>query len=137
MPFKPGQSGNPAGRKVGSLSKQGQLRAQMMETMMEAMPKVIESMIREAKAGNVQAATVLFKHCFPPVKPQMQPVAIEIDVNDDLSAIGQSIIDSTSRGEISPDVSSQLMNTLTGQAKLIEQTDLAERLKALEEGKTK
>jgi hypothetical protein len=70
--FKPGQSGNPAGR-----PKDKTPSTMLRKAIAEDMPDVVKKLIELAKEGDVQAAKVLMDIICPPLKPQALPVNIE------------------------------------------------------------
>ncbi|KJV05238.1 hypothetical protein, partial [Methylocucumis oryzae] len=88
--------------------------------------------LAQTKAGDVQACKVLLDRICPPLKPQTEAVTFDIANNDTLATIGQYVIDSIARGDISSDIGGQLLSNLGTQAKLIETTDLIQRIEALE-----
>ncbi len=49
-----------------------------------------------------------------------------------MTAKGEAVLSATSRGELAPDQGAKLLQTLTGQARLIETTELMTRIAALE-----
>jgi hypothetical protein len=82
-PFKPGQSGNPAGRPKKALLSDA-LRRQLAEAMQGAPEKTIaeviaRALIREAVAGNVQAIREVGDRSEG--KPA-QAIALDLDVRD-------------------------------------------------------
>ena len=124
--FKPGQSGNLNGRPKNR-TPATILRKQISEDM----PEIICTLIRLAKGGDVAAAKVLIDRVCPPLKAQSLPVALP--VADSLTEQGNEVIEATMRGQISPDIGSQLLGALANQAKLVEIDELAIRVKALED----
>lgn len=66
MPFKPGQSGNPSGKSKGLTSRQYELQKELLDLMSQhdadgktQYRQFIDSVIKKAIAGNVQAAKVV------------------------------------------------------------------------------
>lgn len=60
--FKPGQSGNPAGRQRGQSNR---LTEQARQILKEATPAVLEATISAAKAGDVQAQRLILGLTLP------------------------------------------------------------------------
>ena len=74
MAWKAGKSGNPKGRKPGGLNK---LTAQICTMADGAMPKVIEDLIEQTKAGD-RESRALFLKVFKPPTPRLVTTPIEI-----------------------------------------------------------
>lgn len=124
--FKPGTSGNPAGRPPG-IGTAEPLRAAIREHV----PAIITAMVEQAKAGDVQAARLLLERAIPAVKPIAEPVRVDM-VGDTLTDKAASILDTVSRGELSPADAKLLLDGLAGVAKITEIDELARRVSALE-----
>jgi hypothetical protein len=128
--FLPGQTGNPEGR-----PKKHTTAFKLRQSITDALPEILEAMIKQAKAGDTTAAKILLDRALPALKPQGDAVSFDIASNDTLATIGQSVIDQTSRGELSTDSATAIMSALATQAKIIESTDLLERIEKLEQSK--
>jgi hypothetical protein len=128
MAFKKGQSGNPAGRPAGGVNKVTRLREQIAE----ALPEIIRGLIVQARTGDSGAAKLLLERAIPALKPQTEPVVLNVSGKDSPSDIGRLIVDMTSRGEITPDNSALLLSALSTQVKLTEADELAARVHELE-----
>jgi hypothetical protein len=74
MAWKSGQSGNVKGRKPGGLNK---LTAQIRTMADGAMPKVIEDLIEQSKAGD-RESRALFLKVFKPPTPRLVTTPIDI-----------------------------------------------------------
>lgn len=123
--FKPGQSGNPAGR-----PKDKTPATLLRKSIVDDMPEIIKTLVNQAKAGDVQAAKVLIDRVCPILKPQAMPISLP--VNGTLADQGDEIIKATMAGQIPPDIGSQLITALANQGKLVELQELTERLQRLE-----
>lgn len=66
-------------------------------------------------------------------KPQTPPVEFELE-GDTPADHARSIVAATSRGEISPSVSAELLAAVSSTMKIIEVSELADRIAALEAG---
>lgn len=125
MAFKPGQSGNPAGRKPGSRNKK-------LELLRSNDTKLQKKVLDMAMEGDVGALKIIADRLWPRLKAQA--AAIKIDaVSDNIAEQGKKIIDAALSGEVTPDVLRDLLMALYAQGRLIELTDLEARLKTLEE----
>ena len=125
--FKPGQSGNPAGR-----PKDKTPATILRKSIIGDMPEIINTLVKLAKGGDVAAAKVLLDRCCPALKPQA--MTINLPVNGSLAEQGNEIIKATMSGQIPPDIGSQLITALSNQGKLIELQELTQRIEALEDG---
>lgn len=125
--WKQGQSGNPKGRPTGSGSI-----AKLRENISQHVPEIITQMVNKAKEGDVQAAKLLLERVIPPLKSMEQGVAINLPVDASLSEQGEIIIQSVAEGTLTPAQGQALLSGLGAQARLIEITDLEQRIIALE-----
>lgn len=126
--FVSGTSGNPNGRPAATVT-----RDNLRQMIKDELPAIIRVVIDKALEGDMQAAKILIDRGLAPLKSQTDTVSFDIASNDKLSDVGQSIIDKLSRGDVSPDAANAVMSALTAQIKIIESTDLAERITKLEE----
>lgn len=127
-PWKPGQSGNPAGRPRGT-SKAQQLR----DAIAQDVPAIIETLKAAALAGDVQAARVLLERALPALKPQELPQAVPLPAGGTLADKGAAILHAAGAGELAPGQAAALLGALGTLAKVIEATELEQRIAALEQ----
>lgn len=125
--WKKGESGNPNGRKPGT----GQV-AKLRNSIATHIPEIITQMVSKAKEGDVQAARLLLERVMPPLKSMESNVSITFPENATLSEQGQTIIQSIADGTLTPGQGQALLSGLGSQARLIEITELEERITALE-----
>ncbi|MGZ5009396.1 MAG: DUF5681 domain-containing protein [Methylobacter sp.] len=128
--FQKGMSGNIAGRKPGNATA-----ARLREAIAESIPDIIETLTRLAKDGDVQASKLLMDRCLPPLKAQSEVVTINTVPDDTTATIGRLILDETMRGQLTPDITSQLLTALAAQVKIEEFTLLEQRISQLEGAK--
>lgn len=126
--FRPGQSGNPAGRRPGTKSTATVLRAQIAE----AVPEIIVKLKEAAKAGDVGAARLLLERVLPPVRASEEAVPFTLP-DGSLTDQGRAVLAAAGAGDLGPGQAQQLLSALAGLAKLVETDELARRLAALEE----
>lgn len=124
--WRPGESGNPAGRRPGSGSVQ-----QLRQGIEESLPAIIQSLTEKAKAGDIGAARLLLERVIPPLKPVEAPQALQID-GDGLSGQAKSVVTLAASGEVSVTQATQLIAALGTLAKLIEVDELERRIQSLE-----
>jgi hypothetical protein len=121
--FQPGQSGNPAGRTRGT-GKVAKLRALID---VEAILRALQT---QALAGDTLAAKTLLQHSLPALKPIDAP--IKLPIGNYLAASGHTVVAAIASGKVTPDQGQAVMASLASQARLIETTELIERIEALE-----
>jgi hypothetical protein len=124
--FKPGQSGNPKGRKPGT-SPAAKFRKVIAEEALE----ILDTLIQAAKGGDVAAAKVLLDRICPPLKPTSSAVTISAGKN--LVEHGENIIQAVLAGQIAPDIGAALIRALSEQSDLIKAEELAQRVERLEQ----
>ncbi len=123
--FKKGVSGNPKGR-----PKNKTPATLLRKSIIDDMPEIILTLIKQAKDGDTAAAKILLDRCCPALKPQA--MTINIPVNGTLTEQGNEIIRATLSGLIPPDIGAQLITALAAQSKIIEVDELTQRIEALE-----
>lgn len=126
-PWRPGQSGNPAGRKPGT-SEVAKLRASIAKHI----PAIVTKLVALAEAGDTQAARLLLERVLPPVKAIELPAPIDLP-GDTLTDQGKAVLQAGSVGTLAPGQVAQLLTALGSLAKLVETDDLARRIAALEQ----
>lgn len=125
-PWRPGQSGNPAGRKPGT-GQVSALRAQIGKRL----PSIIEKVIAAAEGGDMQAARLLIERVIPSVRGSAEPVALPA-ASGSLSERATSILDAVNAGRLPPDVGAQLVAAVAAMARVYETEELERRIAALE-----
>ena len=127
--WKPGQSGNPKGRKPGS-SEAGRLRAAIGQHV----PEILASLTEQAKAGDVQAARLLLERTLPALRAQepTQPLALP---DGTLTEQGRAVLAAIGAGTLAPAQGSQLLAAVAALARVAEVDELERRIAALEEVK--
>ena len=131
MRFKPGQSGNPAGRRAGSRSKVLVALDVLGEGEAE---NIVKAMVEKAKAGDAVAGRTILERVWPPrkgarVQFELPDVTVANDLPDAIASVNRQVAE----GEISPDEGTLIVGLLDAHRKAIETSDLAARLSALEE----
>lgn len=124
--WKPGTSGNPSGRKPGT----GRV-AEFRKAIQEHVPDIVAQLVKQAKEGDVSAARLLLERAVPALRPDETATPIELR-GSTLTDQGRDVFGALATGDLSPSQASQLMGALAGLAKLIETTELEQRIRALE-----
>ena len=128
-PFKPVQSGNPAGRPVGAKNRATVMAQALFDGEAETLTRKI---IELAKNGDMQALKVCVDRLCPPMKAQAAHVQVEIPKTDNISDIADAFIRAAADGQLPPDVAAQLVSAVGTLARVVEIDELKERLVALE-----
>lgn len=131
--FTKGRSGNPKGKPKGARHRSSILAERLFA---DEVKDICQTVIIEAKAGNMQAAKIIMDRLFPPRKDN--PIHIELPViettNDLLKATGK-ITDAVSSGQISPSEGEALARIIDIHVKAIELTEFETRLSTLEKAR--
>lgn len=125
--WKPGQSGNPAGRPPGS-GEVAKLRAAIAGNV----PAILQSLTDAALAGDVQAAKLLLERVLPALKPAEQTQAVNIPEGT-LTDKGRAVLDAVAAGELAPGQGAALLAAIGTLARVAEIDELTERIKRLEQ----
>ncbi len=126
MPFKPGQSGNRAGRPVTSHHA-----AKIRKLVLAAAPDVVAAMIRAAKEGDSTAGRALLATVCPPIKAVELPAKLP-PLPDGLAARATALLDYTVCGLLSPSQGVALISALAAMSKILETDCLLQRMDAAE-----
>lgn len=129
--FKKGQSGNPAGKKTGTLNKRTSL-VKLLEPYTE---KLIDKTVQLALDGDVNALRLCLERLIPKATSQSIQFDIDVDIKntDNLSVIGRKIVKAVGKGELTLDEGQKLFGLLDKQRNLIEFTDLIKKVEQIEE----
>ncbi len=126
--WKPGQSGNPAGRQKGAINAPTKLRH-----MIDA-EAIVMRLQEAALTGDVQAARTLLERALPVYRASAEPVQLPglngaLALTDKAHAVLAAVAD----GSIPPDLGAQLVTAIGTVARVAEVDELQRRIAALEE----
>jgi len=100
-------------------------------TIAEHMPAVVGRLIEAAKGGDVQAARLLLERALPALKPEGRPVHVELP--DAAPAVqADAVVRAVCAGTIAPDVGQAVVAMIRAQLDVLEISELAARLDAIE-----
>jgi hypothetical protein len=125
--WKPGQSGNPAGRKPGSGSV-----AALRASLAECLPDVLSNLTKAAVAGDMQATRILLDRVLPPLRAEEGPVSIDIPAMSSLTAKAEAVLTAAASGEVGTSQATQMISALGTTARIMEAEELEKRIAALE-----
>lgn len=124
--WKPGESGNPAGRKPGT----GEV-AKLRAAIAEHLPGIVAQLVEAAKAGDVQAARLLLERVIPPVKAAEVAQAVALP-GETLTDQGRAVLAAIAGGELAPGQGAVLLSAIGSLARVAEVDELQARIVALE-----
>ncbi len=128
--FKPGQSGNPAGKAPGTRHKVTRAIELLLEGQHEALTKTA---INKALEGDGVALRLCLDRLAPPRKDAPVSFALPpITTAGDTVAASSALLDAVAAGEVTPDEAGRVMALLTAHKTLVEAGDLEARISALE-----
>lgn len=128
--WKPGQSGNPAGKAPGTRNRATMMVLALME---EGAEEVAGAIVNAAKAGDLGAAKLVLERLAPPVRER----AIALDLPDTATLAGvneaqRAIVRAVGEGELLPGEGNALASILEARRRAIETEDLERRIRELE-----
>ena len=123
--FKPGQSGNPAGRpKQASTAMREALKGHGLE--------VVDVVVEKALQGDMVAAKMIVDRICPALKPMAAPVSIELAPDAGLAGTAKAFIDAAASGQLPSDQAAQLVQAVGSLARVVEIAELMQRVERLE-----
>jgi Family of unknown function (DUF5681) len=129
--WKPGQSGNPAGRPKGSRNKATLIAEQLLGGSGE---EIVSKAIDMAKAGNPVALRLCIERLVPTRKGNVVEFELpRIEKAQDLAAAAAAVIEAAAQGKLSLAEARDFMHLLELQRSAIETVDLAIRIEVLED----
>jgi Family of unknown function (DUF5681) len=128
--FKPGQSGNPAGKPKGTRNKATLLIEQLLDDSAKDLGKKV---IELAKNGDTAALRICLDRLAPPRKDRHISFALPVMNQPADAAKGLSaIIAAVANEELTPSEAAELTRLVESFARVLETVDHEERLRALE-----
>lgn len=124
--WKPGESGNPAGRTPGS----GEV-AKVRAAIATRIPELLEAMMQRALDGDVGAARLLLERTVAPLKATDMAQALHLP-DGTLTEQGRAVMAAVSAGALAPSQGAALVGALGTLARVIEMDELAARVAELE-----
>ena len=124
---------NTKGRPLGSLNKRTVLRQALQQAFDDGEAGFWRAVVAQAKAGDMQAAKVLLDRVLPALKPESQAIHLpELVAADTMAEKARAAIDAAGAGAVSPSAASDLVAAIAGLARVVETTELQQRLDELE-----
>jgi len=110
--------------------------AEMRETLATDLHKIIATLKAQALAGDPQAIRIILDRVLPSLRPVELPAVLALPVGATLAEQARAVVQAAADGEIAPGQAEQIVAALGGVAKIIETTELVERIEALENRNT-
>jgi hypothetical protein len=127
MPFKKGQSGNPAGRPKGLRDRRAALRYKLTRQL----PDILKTLAAAAKGGDIQAARLILERTLPVLKSAAE--TLTLPGADTPASQGRTVLGACAQGDITPDEAATLMQAISAQARVVEVEELTQRVEQLEQ----
>lgn len=128
--FKPGVSGNPAGKPRGVRNRATQLAEKLMEADAR---QIVAQVVASALAGDMTAARMVLDR----IAPTPRDRRIEIDLPTvatagDVDQAQATVLAQVAAGELRPSEGQAMSDLIENRRRAIETSELAERIGALE-----
>jgi len=128
--FRPGESGNPKGKAVGTLHRATRLAQSLLDGEAEGLARKV---IELALAGDITALKLCLDRICPPRRERPLSVKLpEIEGIAELPRLTAAILVAAGKGEIEPGQASALASLISSHAKALELAELEARISALE-----
>lgn len=128
--WKPGQSGNPSGRKPGTRNKATLVALALMEGEAE---KIVRKVVDAAIEGDMTAARLVLERLVPPAREK--PVSLDLpntETAEGISNAQEAVLQAIANGELLPGEATTLATILENRRKALETQELEQRITALE-----
>ncbi len=123
--FPLGKSGNPSGRPS---SENAVIRKQLAAHSDE----VVQVIMSAALGGDLQACKMILDRISPPLKAQAAAISVSLPAEFRMDQVAQSFITAAAEGSLAPDVAVQMVTAVGHLARIVEVTELSDRLEVLE-----
>lgn len=128
--WKPGQSGNRAGKKPGSRNKATQMVMAMMEGGAEDITRAV---IDAAKGGDLTAARLVIDRLAPPLRERPLSLTLpDTATVEGINAAQKAILEAVGEGELLPGEGTAMAGIVETRRKALETLELEQRISALE-----
>lgn len=128
--WKPGQSGNPAGRPKGSRNRVTLIALAAMEEGGEEIARLV---VDAARGGDLSAARFVLERLCPPLRER--PVSLELPDTSTAQGVAQAqaaVLQAVTTGELTPGEGATLAGLVEARRKALETEELERRIAALE-----
>ena len=126
--WQPGRSGNPLGKKKGTLNK----RTLAAQAIVDEAGAILDVVVAKAKAGDMTAAALIINRLIPTLRPRAERVQFEFDAKGSLAEQGEQVLQAMADGDLDPDTSKAVLESITAMAGLRQLDELLRRIEAIE-----
>lgn len=106
--------------------------AELRDKLAQDVDKVIEILRTQALAGDAQAIRILLDRVLPSLRPVELPTPLDLPAGN-LAQQAHAVVQAVAAGDIAAGQAVQIISALGGVAKIVETTDLLDRIEKLEE----
>lgn len=130
--FKPGQSGNPAGKPKGARNHSTRAILKLIEGGAE---EITRAVLDAAKGGDMGAARFILERIVPTAKERPVSVALpDVTTAAGIADAQAAILQAVAAGELMPNEGNVLAGIVEARRKALETQELEQRIAALEAG---
>ena len=126
--WKPGVSGNPAGKPRGITDK----RSKLMKRMLDDSNDVYDALLAKAKAGDPASAGLIFARILPTLRSQSQTAQFAFDPSLPIARQVEAVLAAVAAGEVPPDVGQTIIASIGTLSNVRATEELSDRLAILE-----
>lgn len=126
--WKPGVSGNPAGKPRGITDK----RSKLMKRMLDDANDIYDGLLEKAKAGDPTAAGLIFARILPTLRAQLQTVQFDFDPSLPIGRQVEQVLAAIAAGAVAPDIGKQIIDAIAALSTVRMNEELELRVKTLE-----
>ena len=131
-PFEQGQSGNPSGRPKGARNRATQILENILDGDAEA---ILRKVVEMAQDGDPTAMRLCLDRMMPPRRDRLVTFELpEIATTNDLPKATAALLRAVAEGELTPGEAADIGKSIDAHVKALEVSDIAERLRRIEEG---
>lgn len=110
--------------------------AELRDKLAQDVDKVIEILRTQALAGDAQAIRILLDRVLPSLRPVELPTPLELPAGS-LAQQAHAVVQAVAAGDIAAGQAVQIISALGGVAKIVEATELLDRIEKLEQQRAK
>lgn len=126
--WKPGQSGNPAGRPKGTKNH----RTELAQAFHDEGAAIAQVVIDASLKGDLRACELVLARLAPPLRARAEKVVFDIPEEGSLTDAARAVLLAIARGELDPVTGQTLINAISAFAGIEAVDALRARLDALE-----
>lgn len=130
MAFKPGQSGNPAGRPKGSRNRRTELLTAVKD-IFGSESDYWRHVAQLGLDGDASAVRLIADRLLPSLKATSAETEFTL-TGSDPAALARDVVTAIAQGELAPDTGKALLDALGSMLTVLDQTEMQERLARVE-----